>query len=173
MVAAILFLDITDEVAAKIVSAFIFSVFLFSAIEQAMPSNAYWSGSTLSSLAGGMASNIQPIFLQRTISAFSTVLLANPLVWNATIVASFLIISALWIRSRRIAAWVTATVSLFVWVFFQDFGIIGGYGTDPNTTLPVMLISIALVIYLKPTAKRTSSRSKEESELLDAASIRQ
>jgi hypothetical protein len=173
MVAAVLLPDITDEVAAKIMSAFLFSLFLFSAIEQAMPSNAYWSGSALSSLAGGMASNIQPIFLQRTISAFSTALLANPLVWNAAIVAAFLIISALWIRSRRIAAWVTAAVSLFVWIFFQDFGIIGGYGTDPNTALPVMLISIAMVIYLKPTAERTTSRIKEESEMTDATSIQQ
>ncbi len=173
MVAAILFPDITDEVAAKIVSAFMFSVFLFSAIEQVMPSNAYWSSSALSSLAGGMASNIQPIFLQRTISAFSRTLLADPLVWNAAIVASFLIISALWIRSRRIAALVTATVSLFIWVFFQDFGIIGGYGTDPNTALPVMLISIALVLYLKPAAERTGSQSKKECDLRDATGIRQ
>ncbi|MCL5441672.1 MAG: hypothetical protein M1468_03295, partial [Candidatus Thermoplasmatota archaeon] len=150
-----------------------FSVFLFSAIEQAMPSNAYWSSSALSSLAGGMASNIQPIFLQRTILAFSRTLLADPLVWNAAIVASFLIISALWIRSRRIAALVTATVSLFIWVFFQDFGIIGGYGTDPNIALPVMLISIALVLYLKPTVERTGSQSKEKCDLRDVTGIRQ
>ncbi len=173
MVAAILLPDITDEMAAKIMSAFIFSVFLISAIEQAMPSNAYWSGSALSSLASAMASNIQPVFLQHTISAFSTVLLANPLVWNAVIVAAFLIISALWIRSRKIAAWVTVAISLFVWVFFQDLGIIGGYGTDPNTALPVMLISAALVMYLKPKAERSLSQSKKESELRDAVSVRQ
>ena len=173
MVAAILLPDITDEMAAKIMSAFIFSVFLISAIEQAMPSNAYWSGSALSSLASAMASNIQPVFLQHTISAFSTVLLANPLVWNAVIVAAFLIISALWIRSRKIAAWVTVAISLFVWVFFQDLGIIGGYGTDPNTALPVMLLSAALVMYLKPKAERSLSQSKKESELRDAVSVRQ
>jgi|GEM_PF-2224321 hypothetical protein len=173
MAAAILLPDITDEVAAKIMSAFMFSIFLFSAIEQAMPSNAYWFGSALSSLAGAMASNIQPVFLQHTISAFSTALLTNPPLWNAAIVTAFLIISALWIRSRRIAAWLTVSVSLFVWGFFQDFGIIGGYGTDPNTALPVLLISIALVISLKPAAERTSSQSKKESEFRDAVSVRQ
>ncbi|MHB1708543.1 MAG: hypothetical protein ACYCT2_03595 [Thermoplasmataceae archaeon] len=173
MVAAVLLLDVTDEVAIRIMSAFLFYLFLLSAIVQALPLNTYWSGSALSSLPGGMASNIQPIFIQQMISAFSAVLLAFPFVWNAAIVAAFLIISASWIRSARTAAWITAAVSLFIWVFFQDFGIIGGYGTDPNTALPVMLISVSIILFFRSTVKQIVSQSKKESAMRDSGSIQQ
>ncbi|QRF76033.1 hypothetical protein Thermo_01544 [Thermoplasmatales archaeon] len=148
-IAASLLLNITEKNAKKILSAFLSAVFLFSALEQAFPPNAYWSGNALSSLAAESASNIQPLIFQRAISAVSGVLLTYPQIWNALIVSIFLVISAMWIFSTKIAAWLTMAVSFFIWFIFQDFGILGGFGTDPNTALPVILISASFILSLR------------------------
>jgi len=148
----------------KIMSAFLSAVFLFSAFEQAFPHNAYWSGNPLSSLAAESASNIQPLIFQRSISAVSGVLLTYPQIWNALIVSLFLVISARWIFSMRIAAWLTMAVTFFIRFIFQNFGILGGFGTDLNTALPVILISASFILSLRTMSEyRSTDRNTEPS----------
>jgi cytochrome oxidase Cu insertion factor (SCO1/SenC/PrrC family) len=49
-----------------------------------------------------------------------------------------------WLRRLLLPAVILATVAcLAIWVLVQDFGFLGGLGTDPNSMIPLLLLVIA------------------------------
>jgi len=109
---------------------------------QAWPPSGFWSGSALSELPQSMAAMPQPAWLAAPLHAWAALLAAHPLGWNAALVAVFAGLAAAWLwrpADRRVWA-ATVLVTALTWYFGQDFGVLGGMGTDPNTGAPLLVL---------------------------------
>jgi hypothetical protein len=146
LVSVVLILRIGQPSKTRIISLFIAIIFSLSALEQALPSNGFWYRGAISSIPGGMASNVQPVQLQSMLYWFSSVFSSTFMTWNSVFVALFLAIAIFWSLDSKYAPYLTILASILIWVVFQDFGVIGGYGTDPNTALPMILLSLSVII---------------------------
>lgn len=113
-----------------------------SAFLQAWPASGFWQGQTLSSYVFSMADMPQPSFISSPMYAWAAQLGSHPARWNAGLVILFALLAALWIvRPRSVVTWwITALVTLSTWWFGQDFGVLGGMGTDPNSGVVVLLV---------------------------------
>ena len=123
---------------------FVTAWFLASAILQALPSAGYWSGSALSDMEMGMAQMPQPHVLSAPLYAVAHLLSHGTAWWNALFVAVALALAVMWFVAPELR-WVqalTGAVLLIVWWLGQDFGVVGGAGTDPNTALPLLLLTV-------------------------------
>ncbi|WP_143232680.1 hypothetical protein [Alicyclobacillus vulcanalis] len=121
-----------------------------SALLQALPSAGYWSAHALSQMEMSMAQIPQPHAMAAPLYAFAHALSHGGPWWNALFVAIPLALALGWFiapESRTIQV-ATSVVLLAVWWLGQDFGVIGGTGTDPNTALPLFLMT--LVHHLLP-----------------------
>jgi len=118
--------------------------FVASAILQALPSAGYWSGNGLADMEMGMAQMPQPHFLSAPLYALAHALSHGPMGWNAVFVAVPLVLAVGWFTApeSRAVQVATGVVLLLVWWLGQDFGVVGGAGTDPNTGLPLFLITL-------------------------------
>jgi cytochrome oxidase Cu insertion factor (SCO1/SenC/PrrC family) len=79
--------------------------------------------------------------LRRPISAVADAASQHPVVINTVVVTALLLVAAgLWLS--RSAGWVLAGLLLCAatWWLAQDFGVLGGMATDPNTALPLALV---------------------------------
>jgi len=143
--------------------------FLGMAVLQAWPGRGFWQGrlhgqpASLASMALSMSSTPQPHVLSAMVNWFAAADEAHGLIINliavivlALVGAAFVIgttfpastayaagASPLVTRPRLVRA---ALVLLFVlcladWVLIEDFGFLGGLGTDPNSMIPVALLA--------------------------------
>lgn len=64
---------------------------------------------------------------------------------NAVMVTALMILAFGWYRGASGRAWYIFTASLlfFIWAFGQNFGVLGGLGTDPNTIPPLGALMLA------------------------------
>ena len=82
--------------------------------------------------------------MRQPISWVVTVALDRPLVLNAAIIAVLLAVgTSLWVRGGRALLVAGVLVCGATWWLAQDFGVLGGLGTDPNTALPLALLLVA------------------------------
>ena len=44
------------------------------------------------------------------------------------------------------------------WVLIEDFGFLGGLGTDPNSMIPMALVFVAGYLALTPSCRRSLTR---------------
>jgi cytochrome oxidase Cu insertion factor (SCO1/SenC/PrrC family) len=124
---------------------------LAAAVLQALPWEGSWSGRGLSAMFELGAHNSQPAVFLRPIIGAGQLAQSQPVVVNAAVVvilvtvgAGLLLSSAsAWLPSA--SAFVTAgiTVCLATWWLAQDFGVLGGLATDPNTALPLAVLLAA------------------------------
>lgn len=119
--------------------------FLLMAFLQAWPANGWWTGTTLGGWVQSLSRMPQPRVLARTLSSVAASLQAHPTVWNALLVASTLGLSLGWWRVPRSRAlfWCTVAWTVLVWFVGQDFGVLGGLGTDPNTGGILLVFELA------------------------------
>lgn len=122
------------------------SIFLASALIQALPAYGFWSGKNLYAIPSSVMINQQPLVLSYVLHGFSVSFYYEAFYWNLAFVLLMISLGILWAARRRIASVLTITFSAFVWFVGMDFGFLGGYGTDPNTALPIMLISIIFLM---------------------------
>lgn len=117
--------------------------FFLMAVLAALPSNGWWgkSGATFVLNMGQMP---QPAFLSHPLLAWAASYAAHPIAWNAAIVASSLILGVVWMLRRpgRGVMWATIAWTVLVWYFGQDFGVMGGMGTDPNTGAILLVFAV-------------------------------
>jgi cytochrome oxidase Cu insertion factor (SCO1/SenC/PrrC family) len=104
-----------------------------------------WPGrGSLSAMVAGMAQTSQPHFLSALVSAFGSFDAAHGFAVNLFVVIALAAIGAGLLTGRpRLARAVViaATVlCLAVWVLVQDFGFLGGLGTDPNSMVPTIAL---------------------------------
>jgi cytochrome oxidase Cu insertion factor (SCO1/SenC/PrrC family) len=108
---------------------------------QALPWEGSWSAAALADPFAGGLGNKQPVLMSRPISWMNTLAIHHPVVLNATIVTVLLLVGlSLWVRGSRAVICAALVVFAATWWLAQDFGVLGGLGTDPNAALPLALL---------------------------------
>ena len=126
--------------------------FVAMAVLQAWPGRGFWQGKvggragTLATMAQSMSGTPQPHLLSALVSGFASVAAADGFVINLVVVlvlagAGLALISGQQ-RLIRPAIVVMLILCLADWVLVQDFGFLGGLGTDPNSMIPIALLLI-------------------------------
>ena len=122
------------------------------ALLQAWPGRGFWQGAThgkpgsLASMTQSMAQTSQPHSITALINAFTSFDEAHGFAVNLVVTAALALIGvALLVAWRPVL--LPAVVALGVlclagWVLVQDMGVFGGLGTDPNSMIPVMLVTV-------------------------------
>ena len=129
-------------------------VFLIGmAVLQAWPSNGFWQGTahgqpgTLAAMTASMAPTPQPHIFSQWITAFTSFDEAHGFAVNLFVVIVLAVTGTVFCSGRRrfigpvLIAFVV--VCLADWVLIEDFGFLGGLGTDPNSMLPFVLLAVA------------------------------
>ncbi|HEX6451185.1 MAG TPA: SCO family protein [Trebonia sp.] len=128
--------------------------FLGMAALQAWPGNGFWQGGNGAALAGmpaAMAQTSQPRFLSALLTHFGSFTASNAFAVNMVVVVVLVALAAACLvgavrgpsRVVRGVLIAGAVCCLAVWVLFQDFGFLGGLGTDPNSMVPTVLLLAA------------------------------
>lgn len=138
-------------------------IFALSAVVQVLPFEGYWAAGSISSIPGGYALYPQPAFLARFLISVAQLASYPGIPWNLLVTALFAAEALLWIFTPKVAAVSTMALAGLVWVIGQDFGILGGYGTDPNTAVVILLLSY--VWYLGTMGMPHGARNNEAMEL--------
>ncbi|PWI57398.1 redoxin domain-containing protein [Sulfoacidibacillus thermotolerans] len=120
-------------------------LWLWAAFAQALPASGFWTGQGLSSTTLSMAEMPQPSFLASLLYGVAHILNAYPVFFNATFVIWMATLGFLWLWQARLRIVVPLTLVwvLLTWVIGQDFGVLGGLGTDPNSSPVVALLVVA------------------------------
>jgi cytochrome oxidase Cu insertion factor (SCO1/SenC/PrrC family) len=123
--------------------------FIGMAVLQAWPGRGYWQGKSgsLSDMVTTMSQTSQPRALSAMVSAFGSFDTAHGFAVNLFVVIALGAIGAVLLtgRPRLAGAAVLAACVLCLadWVLVQDFGFLGGLGTDPNSMIPTILLLVA------------------------------
>lgn len=114
--------------------------FGLAAVLQAWPASGFW-GTSLAKFVQSMAEMPQPAVLSAPLYAWAAALTAHPAIWNGAIASVAAALCLLWaVRPHRpVTFWASVATALAVWYFGQDFGVLGGMGTDPNTGAPLLV----------------------------------
>ncbi len=123
-----------------------FGVFwLLAAAAQAWPSAGYWTGNGLHQIFATAAGMSQPVFLSAPIAGMAKAAELYPAFWNAVFVIVMLVLAASYFFDRM-SSWTLELALLwlfFTWWMGQDFGVMGGIGTDPNSSPILALLMLA------------------------------
>jgi cytochrome oxidase Cu insertion factor (SCO1/SenC/PrrC family) len=130
--------------AARVVRRVVGVWLLLGAILQALPWEGSWSGRGLSMPFSAASPVAQPAPLKRPIAALAAWSMSSPAVVNTVLIALLVGVGVGLCVSAR-DAFVVAGLLLCAatWWLAQDFGALGGTGTDPNTALPLALLLAA------------------------------
>ncbi len=129
------------------------SFFIGMAVLQAWPGRGFWTGrsrhgtGTLVSMVRQMAATPQPRLTSSWASAFAAFDTAHGFGVNLFVVVSLSLLGLAFLSGRRPLAGLALVGSLVLcladWVLVEDFGFLGGVGTDPNSMIPMVLILLA------------------------------
>src|SRR5450631_3416490 len=141
-----------------------FGLFLMGmAVLQAWPGRGFWQGSqngqpgTLTGMIQSMTQASQPRFLYDLVSGFESVVRGNGFAVNLVAVIALAAIGVAFLTGRR--AVIRPALAAFVllcladWVLVEDFGFLGGLGTDPNSMIPMALLAVGGWLALTRTAE--------------------
>ncbi len=141
------------------------------AVLQAWPSNGFWQGTahgqpgTLAAMTASMAPTPQPHFLSQWITAFTGFDEAHGFAVNLFVVVVLAVTGVAFATGRhrliRPVLVVFVVVCLADWVLIEDFGFLGGLGTDPNSMIPFSLLAVAGYLALTSAPARTSEPATE------------
>jgi cytochrome oxidase Cu insertion factor (SCO1/SenC/PrrC family) len=129
--------------------------FIGMAVLQAWPGRGYWQGTAHGQpgTLAGMAQGSQPHVLSAVVSAFGAFDTAHGFAVNLFAVIALAVTGAGLLSGRRwlirAALIAAAVLCLADWVLVQDFGFLGGLGTDPNSMIPTVLLLAAGYLALK------------------------
>jgi cytochrome oxidase Cu insertion factor (SCO1/SenC/PrrC family) len=122
------------------------------AVLQAWPGRGFWQGQSsaragagsLTSMVSQMAQTSQPHLLATWVSDFGSFDASHGWAVNLFLVGYLAVTGALLLSGRtklvRAAVLAAIVVNLAVWVLIQDWGFLGGVGTDPNSMVPLTLV---------------------------------
>ncbi|MCL5972534.1 MAG: hypothetical protein M1499_08250 [Firmicutes bacterium] len=131
-----------------------------AALLQTWPANGWWSSHRFSAFLTNQARMPQPSLFSAPLYAGAQAVAQSAIPWNAGIVGIFLILALLWILGRpaRLTWWLTVGVTGSTWWFGQDFGVLGGMGTDPNSAALVLLGLVVYALIVPLPADRAVTR---------------
>lgn len=115
---------------------------------EAWPGRGFYHGQ-IPAMIRAMAQTPQPSFLSRPMVDLANVLHGTTIVVvNVVVAATLVAVGVAFVTKRLVwpAFWVLAVLSLATWWFVQDFGFLGGVGTDPNSMMPGLLLALAAVL---------------------------
>lgn len=119
---------------------------LLAALAQAWPGARYWSGSSLYSLFFASANMPQPTVLASPMYAMAAAAQIHPFFWNFVFVTVMVVLGLAYL-SNQINRWTVGLTMLwlfFTWWMGQDFGVMGGVGTDPNSAPVLALLTVSV-----------------------------
>jgi len=129
--------------------------FVGMALLQAWPGRGYWQGQarpsgtpgTLTGMVQQMSQTSQPHVLSTWVSAFAAFDATHGWAVNLFVVIALAVIGASLLTARprivRVAVMAGVVLCLADWVLIEDFGFLGGVGTDPNSMIPMALVFVA------------------------------
>jgi cytochrome oxidase Cu insertion factor (SCO1/SenC/PrrC family) len=127
--------------------------FLGMAVLQAWPGRGFWQGrlhgkpGSLVAMVQSMATTPQPHFLSDMINWFASVDESYGFLVNLIAVLVLAAVGAALVTARprlvKPALVLLVVFCLADWVLIEDFGFLGGLGTDPNSMIPVALLAVA------------------------------
>lgn len=120
-------------------------LWMFCAFLQAWPPSGFWLPGGLRGALLPMAQMSQPTWLSAPIYALAYLLNQHPALWNGVFVAVLALLSCAWFLRpglRGLSAFTIAFTAL-TWWLGQNFGVVGGLGTDPNTGAPLLVLLFA------------------------------
>ena len=130
------------------------------AVLQAWPGRGFWQGrsgghpGTLTGMVQSMAQTSQPRFLSSLVSGFGVLVSGHGFAVNLVAVVAPAIIGAAFLTGRREVARPALAAFLVLcladWVLIEDFGFLGGLGTDPNSMIPMGLLAVGGFLALTP-----------------------
>jgi cytochrome oxidase Cu insertion factor (SCO1/SenC/PrrC family) len=134
--------------------------FIAMAVLQAWPGNGFWasgSGNALPAMVSEMSETPQPHAVVQLLGHFGGFAAEHAVLVNAFVVGALGAIGLALISGRRRAARAAVGAALVLcladWVLVQDFGVLGGVGTDPNSMIPTLLVLFASYLALvRPAA---------------------
>ncbi|HTX28925.1 MAG TPA: SCO family protein [Streptosporangiaceae bacterium] len=140
--------------------------FIGMAVLQAWPGRGYWKGviggqpGTLSGMVQQMSTTPQPHFLSSLLASFGSFAASNGFAVNLVVVIALAAMGGVFLtgnpRLVRYAVWFGVVFCLADWVLVQDFGFLGGLGTDPNSMVPLILLFSAGYLALTPAPQEVS-----------------
>jgi cytochrome oxidase Cu insertion factor (SCO1/SenC/PrrC family) len=123
------------------------------AVLQAWPGRGFWQGTVggqpgnLTGMVQSMASTPQPHVLAALLARFASLAASSGFAVNLVVVIALGALGAIFLTGQprlvRYATWFGLAFCLADWVLVQDFGILGGVGTDPNSMIPTALLLVA------------------------------
>jgi len=147
-------------------------LFVGMGVLQAWPGRGTWTGQAtprsapgpLTSMVGQMAQVSQPSVLSSLLRSFASFDAAHGWGVNLFVVIFLVVVGAcLLTGNRRVAALavgVGIVVCLADWVLVQDFGFLGGVGTDPNSMIPTVFLLVVGYLALVATSTSTAPMSR-------------
>jgi len=134
--------------------------FIGMAVLQAWPGRGFWSGTidgkpgTLAGMVQQMSGTSQPHVLSALLARFGSFVASNGFAVNLVVVIMLAAMGASFLTGKprlvRYAMWFGIVLCLADWVLVQDFGFLGGLGTDPNSMIPFILLFSAGYLALTP-----------------------
>ncbi len=119
------------------------STFIGFAISQAIPSNGFWKSLPVSFFPS-------PFAILNNLTFITLFINQHAAIWNGFYVLVMLSIGLMWLLRPRIASYLTMIWGFFTWYVYQGLGIFGmTSSTDPNTGLPLILISLMFLLALQ------------------------
>jgi cytochrome oxidase Cu insertion factor (SCO1/SenC/PrrC family) len=152
------------------------------AVLQAWPGRGFWQGSahgqpgTLVGMVSSMASTPQPHPLAALVRGFAAIAASNAIAVNLIAVIALALTGAAFVagaftRDDRLPAtrtWLLRpalilllAVCLADWALIEDFGFLGGLGTDPNSMIPFALLAVSGYLALGPVPAPAESAAPE------------
>lgn len=122
------------------------AIFIAAAAIQALPFEGFWKYNALASIPGGFVLSFQPRAVGGVLLYIAYAFQHHWVLWNIMFTVVFLLIGITWIYRPRIASFATVLFMPFPWIAGQDLGVFGMYGTDFNSALPIILLSIAMLL---------------------------
>jgi cytochrome oxidase Cu insertion factor (SCO1/SenC/PrrC family) len=117
---------------------------LAAAMLQALPWEGNWSGPGLSAPFDSGTHTGQPAVFLAPITAMAQLAQSHPVAVNAAVLVILVSIGAgLLLSSASVFVAGGITLCLATWWLAQDFGVLGGLATDPNTALPLAVVLAA------------------------------
>jgi hypothetical protein len=125
---------------------------LLAAMIQALPAAGYWTASGIQALFQDAAAQSQPTFLAAPIAAFAALAAQYPIIANTVFVTVMVTLGLVSLLDGT-HGWAYALSFCwlgFTWWMGQDFGaVFSGTGTDPNTAVPLALLTLAVAPRLR------------------------
>jgi cytochrome oxidase Cu insertion factor (SCO1/SenC/PrrC family) len=145
--------------------------FIAMAVLQAWPGRGFWKGTiggqpgTLAGMVQDMSGTPQPHALSALVARFGAFAASNGFAVNLVVVIALAAMGAVFLTGRprlvRYAVWSGLVFCVADWVLVQDFGVLGGLGTDPNSMIPWILLFFAGYLALTPAPQEALAAASE------------